>query len=74
MKSIERRFEKIRNKYPDQSDYICFVEAITNQNFSRERIRRHFNNLINKNEYLQKEKRQILNHLYEANDPNVEFF
>lgn len=63
MKSIERRFKSITEKNPYWSSYYCFYEAIKGQNFSEQRIRRWFQKLVSKDDYVREEKRDILNHL-----------
>ncbi len=51
MKSIERRFNKFKDKQSGWSTYSCFVAAIRGQNFSSESIRRWFNKLVEKDDY-----------------------
>ncbi len=63
MKSIERRFNKFKDKRPGWSTYSCFVAAIRGQNFSSESIRRWFNKLVEKDDYGTGEKKNILAHL-----------
>jgi len=63
MRSIERRFNKIIQKNPNWSSYICFAEAIKKQNFSRQAIHRWFNKLVEKDDYVKSEKRAVLDFL-----------
>ena len=63
MKSIERRFNNIKKDNPYWSTYICFAEAIKNQNFSKQTLHRWFNKLVDKNDYSKSDKRAILSHL-----------
>ena len=69
MKSIERRFRKIENENPYWSSYICFARSISGQNFSEDRLRRMFNKLVDKNEYAQDEKKEIIKYLLTLNIP-----
>jgi hypothetical protein len=63
MRSIKRRYLKIKERNPFWSDYTCFAEAVTNQSFSKDMISRWFNVLVDKSEYLKKEKREVIKHL-----------
>jgi len=63
MRSIYRRFKKVSVKNPFWSSYICFVEAIKQQKFSNRIILKWFNKLVEKNDYSNKEKKDILRHL-----------
>ncbi len=63
MKSIERRFKNITEKNPLWSTYICFAEAVKEQNFSRDAIHRWFQKLVSKDDYTRSEKKAILAHL-----------
>jgi len=65
MRSIKRRFDNIAEKNPYWSSYLCFAEAIKNRSFSKGIIRKHFNRLIEKNDYSMTEKREIINYLYQ---------
>ena len=65
MRSIERRFEYIQKRNPYWSSFTCFANTIRGQKFSEDRIRRYFNELVDKEDYAKNEKGQILNYLYE---------
>lgn len=65
MRSIERRFKYRQVKYLDWSTWTCFVDAVIDQGFSKEIIQINFNKLVDKNDYAQNEKRQLLKHLYQ---------
>lgn len=69
MRSIERRFQNIDKKHPEWSTYICFAEAISEQGFSEDRVRRMFNKLVDKDEYAQDEKKAIVKYLLILNEP-----
>jgi hypothetical protein len=69
MRSIKRRFRKISEKYPDQSSLINFVEAIRGQNFKKRTIYFWFNQLVEKDDYDQNEKRAILRQLGNPKPP-----
>jgi uncharacterized protein with ATP-grasp and redox domains len=63
MKSVERRFNNIAKNNPEWSSYTCFAEAITGQGFSRQKIHRWFNKLVEEDDYTKKEKKEILAYL-----------
>ena len=63
MKSLERRFNKISAKNPLWSSYVSFAEAVHYQNFTRQVIHRWFSKLVDKNDYVKCEKKEILSHL-----------
>lgn len=65
MKSIERRFNNIKKGNPYWSDYMCFAEAVMGRKFSRQIIARHFNKLVDKDDYDRKDKRSLLKQLTE---------
>lgn len=65
MKSLERRFRNLLEKNPSWSTYTCFAEAVQNQNFGHDRLRRWFNLLVSKDDYAPEEKLAILDHLKE---------
>jgi len=64
MRSIERRHTTIEAKDNNLSTFMCFTRAISGQNFSKNRVNRMFNKLVDKNDYEQKEKRELLKFLY----------
>ena len=69
MKSIERRYLNTQRLNPVWSSYICFAEAVKKQGFSGQSLHRWFGKLVEKDDYAQSEKRQILAHLDELTKP-----
>ncbi len=63
MKSLEKRYQKMKSLNPYWSNYISFCEAIRGQNFSDKIISFWFNKLVDKNDYSFKEKKEVLKHL-----------
>ena len=63
MRSLERRFNNLQKYNPCWSSYICFAEAVKGQNFSARIIRFYFNELVEKDDYDKKEKKEIIRHL-----------
>lgn len=68
MRSIERRFNNITERNPFWSSYICFAEAIKGQKFSKQMIHRWFSKLVAKDDYDNKDKKDILAHLAELSN------
>lgn len=64
MRSIEKRFKQREESNPCWSTWTCFANSIKGQNFSKDKIRRHFNVLVDKNDYEKKDKIQLLKYLY----------
>jgi hypothetical protein len=60
MRSIERRFNISKNT----TTITKFYDAIAYQKFSKDRIKRYFNQLVDKDDYDQSDKRAILQDLY----------
>jgi len=65
MRSLKKVFNKIRGENPFWSDYICFAEAVRGRRFSRKTVIRNFNSLVDKEEYMRSEKKEIIEHLAE---------
>ncbi|MDD3284209.1 MAG: hypothetical protein PHZ07_01300 [Patescibacteria group bacterium] len=63
MKSLERRLNKIQKRNPYWNSYICFVEAIKDQGFSNQTIHRWFYKLVEKDDYVKNEVKQLLFYL-----------
>ncbi len=64
MKSLKRVFEKLKRRNPYWSDYTCFALAISGKGFSKRTISHHFNKLVDKGDYLKREKKDILEGLF----------
>ena len=69
MKSLKRRFQKISDKNPMWSTYICFAETIKKQNFTRKSILYWFNKLVEKDDYDKKNKKELIDQLCELTKP-----
>ena len=65
MRSIERKFNYTQRKNPHWSTFTCFANTVRGKKFSKDRIRRFFKKLVNKEEYAENEKGQILRYLYD---------
>ncbi|MFZ3011417.1 MAG: hypothetical protein WA060_00225 [Minisyncoccia bacterium] len=69
MKSIKRLFDKVSKENPNLGSVIIFNRIVSGKNFSRDRIARWFNLLVDKEEYDRSEKKQILEYIYLLNSP-----
>lgn len=67
MRSIERRFKNNQAKRRGWSSVVCFATAISGQGFSADRLSRHFNDLVDANDYDKSDKRAILGFLADLN-------
>jgi len=63
MRSLERVFQNTRRLNPYWSDYICFAETVKKRGFSKQILTKHFNRLVDKDDYQKSDKRQIVKHL-----------
>ncbi len=68
MRSIEARFKKVESEHPDWSSYVCFANAIYGQGFCKDKIHRHLNKLVEKDDYHKSEKKEILRFLVAHSD------
>ncbi len=65
MRSIQRRFETLQQKNGDLSTYTNFAKAVKQQNFSKNIIARWFNKLVEKDDYNKKDKKKLIQDLWE---------
>ena len=70
MRSLERVFNTIKQENPLWSDYICFVKTVKGRKFSRQTISQSFNRLVDKDEYVKKDKKTLLKQLSELAQGN----
>ncbi len=70
MKRLKQRFEESGEKQRRGcSTYIIFANAVKGGRFSRETIRRWFNRLVERDDYVPSEKQSILQQLYDLSNP-----
>jgi hypothetical protein len=69
MRSIKWRFEKIAKQQPNASSLIVFAEAIAKEGFSKDRLRRAFNRLVDIDDFDSSDKRRVLANLEKLNGP-----
>jgi len=61
MKLLEIRFQEIQETNPKWSSYLCFATALHK---GEKNIRQEFNCLVDKEDYADNEKEDILSHLF----------
>ncbi len=61
--NIEKRFFNIEKENPIWSSYLCFVETIRKQSLNKNKVRRFFLKLVDKNDYEEDEAEEIINYL-----------
>lgn len=64
MKSVERNYNKTVEKNPRHSTYICFTMATAGKNFTRRTLLKHFNNLVDPEDYEKSEKRNLIDQIH----------
>jgi hypothetical protein len=69
MRSIQRRFNRESDSHPLWSSYVCFMVAIAGQNFTKRVKYFWFNILVEKEDYIESEKCQILKYVSKSGDP-----
>jgi hypothetical protein len=68
MKSIEARFEQVRERNPNYSAYLCFAHAVKGQQFSRKTLASWFNKLVPESEYGDGERKDTVDFLMTLNN------
>jgi len=69
MRSVKRRFNQIRRRFPYWSSYLCFAEAIKDQGFSNRVVHYWFNRLVSRDDFSEEERLKILRHLKNVRPP-----
>lgn len=68
MRSIERRFNKVKSSNESLGDYCCLVEAVQGQKFTRRRLYTYFKKLVSKDEYDEDDTNMLVRHLYKVSN------
>lgn len=68
MKSIEANFKKRQTINPSFGDYICLMQAVRGQKFTRRTIYTAFKKLISKDDYEPSETSTLVAQLHEASN------
>ena len=67
MKLIQKRFNNIARENPLLSSYMCFAKLCQIIRFTPYQVRKWFNLLVEKDDYLQSESDGICEYLYTIN-------
>lgn len=68
MKSIRANFNK-ENKDQFLSSFVVLTKAIRGKRYSRESILKNFNNLVDKDDYSESDKKALVDYLYSLSNP-----
>ena len=71
MKSVEKRFYEMRDKYPLYSDFIVFCEAVCGQDFCKRRLSSWFGKLVPKSDWEGCPKNSVTKHLCQQNEKHL---
>ena len=63
MRSIESNFQDLYKKQKAVGMYICLALAVRSKGFSRKALVKAFNSLVPKDEHLENEKKELVDHL-----------
>uniref|UniRef100_A0A6H1ZML0 Uncharacterized protein n=1 Tax=viral metagenome TaxID=1070528 RepID=A0A6H1ZML0_9ZZZZ len=62
MKTFEEKFNEVKDD-ENKTSYICFAEAIKGQKMKPSGIRKWFNKVVDKDDYFEDEKDEVLKYL-----------
>ena len=65
MKSIKKRFDIMRDKYPNYSDFVVFGETVKDMNFDRDKLVKWFGKLVPKDDWVGCPEQTIIKHFLE---------
>ena len=60
MKSIEKRFNRLKRENPRWSTLVCFNETVYKQKFAERIIKKWFSKLVDRDDFLPSHKESIL--------------
>lgn len=69
-KQLVKRFEAEREAQPALSDWVCFVRAIRNQDYSESTIRRNFKKLVDTSDHVHSGLVGKIEYFMSITDPN----
>lgn len=69
MRSLSRKFEKLKVANPYLGDFIILRKAVLGRGFSKRIIDRYFNILVPSDDYERSDKKHLLENLYQATMP-----
>lgn len=57
---MKDKFEKIKNKYPNLSDIMCYIKLVKDKRIKESVLRKSFDELVSRSEYQGTPKEQII--------------
>ncbi len=72
MRSIEARYQKIQNRNPNLGAYPCLVRAVKGEGFGRKNLNIAFRIIIPKDDYIQIEKKGLVDYLEKLTNTSEE--
>ena len=72
MKSVKRRFERFQRESPNLCSIINFSYAVNGQGFSRDKIKRNFEILVEKEDYQPSDKIRLMEYFINHTNPFLE--
>lgn len=63
MKSIKRLYLHIKETKPRWADFPCLAKSVAHKGYKRPLILKYFNELIPQGDYLNSEKRELMDYL-----------
>ena len=63
MRSIEANYKKIQARNPNLGVHPCLCQAVRYKKFSRKSLAKAFNKLMPESEYIQDEKKELIDYL-----------
>ena len=64
MRSLKARFKHRAEKYPFDSSFICFGNAVRGRGFTKEVIRKWFYKLVDKEDYEKSDSVKLIEHMH----------
>jgi hypothetical protein len=57
---MQEQFEKLKLKYPDLSDIMCYIKLVKGKRIKEKVLRQSFDDLVSRSEYQGTPKEQII--------------
>jgi len=57
---MQEKFEKLKLKYPDLSDIMCYIKLVKGKRINERMLRQSFDDLVSRSEYQGTPKEQII--------------
>jgi len=57
---MKEKFEKIKLKYPDLSDIMCYIKLVKGKRIKEKELRQSFDEIVPRSDYVGTPKEQII--------------